>query len=281
MAEITAQMVRQLREMSGAGMMECKKALTKTDGDVDAALDELRKAGLKSAAKKVGRETDEGRVGFKVSEDGRKGAMIAIATETDFLASTPNLTEFLGELVDHAFDNEPQSVAEMLEQSWHSGGTVQEALTTKIGDLKENLQLVEVGAYSNDSGRIVGYVHHDNKKGALVNVTTGADAAKSGEVLKHLCMHVVVFNPASLDKTGVSDADVEREKEIIKAGLAGKPEEIQNKIMEGRLQKFFAERTLIGQPWIMDDKSSVEKALVKELGDGTQVVGYTRCQLGS
>ena len=136
----------------------------------------------------------------------------------------------------------------MLEQPWHSGGTVQEALTAKIGDLKENLQIVQACAYSNDGGQVVGYVHHDNKKGALVHVTTSADAAKAAESLKQLCMHIVVFSPSALDESGIDANDVEREKEIIKDGLAGKPEDIQAKIMEGRLQKFFAERTLVGQP---------------------------------
>lgn len=280
MAEITAQLVRQLREMSGAGMMECKKALKTTDGDIDAALDELRKAGLKSAAKKVGRETAEGRVGVKVAEDGKKGAIVALATETDFLASTPNFISFHDELVDHAFQNGPKSVAEMLEQPWHSGGTVQEALTAKIGDLKENLQIVEACCYENASGLVAGYVHHDNKKGALVDVTTPAASGDADETLKQLCMHIVVFSPAALDETGVPQSEVEREKDIIKAGLEGKPEDIQAKIMEGRLQKFFAERTLVGQPWIMDDKTSVSKALEKDLGGGTKIEGYTRAQLG-
>ncbi|MEC8495384.1 MAG: translation elongation factor Ts, partial [Planctomycetota bacterium] len=153
MPEITAQLVRQLREMSGAGMMECKKALTSTDGDVDAALDELRKAGLKSAAKKVGRETAEGRVGVKVSDDGKVGAIVALATETDFLASTPGFIEFHQALVDHAYASKPGSVAEMLEQGWSTGGSVQEALTAKIGEMKENLQIVEACAYSNDGGQ--------------------------------------------------------------------------------------------------------------------------------
>jgi elongation factor Ts len=281
MAEITAKLVQQLREMSGAGMMECKKALKATDGDVNAALDELRKAGLKSAAKKVGRDTEEGRVGVKVSDDGTTGALVALATETDFLASTPGFIAFHEELLNHAFENKPASVAEMMEQSWHSGGTVQEALTAKIGEMKENLQIVQSIAYSNPKGQIAGYVHHDSKKGALVNVSTGADVGKAGETLKKLGMHIVVFSPSSLDASGVDASDVEREKEIIRDGLKGKPEEIQNKIMEGRLQKFFAERTLVGQPWIMDDKSSVEKALEKELGAGTKIEAYTRAQLGA
>lgn len=280
MAEITAQLVRQLREMSGAGMMECKKALKSTDGDIDAAMDELRKAGLKSAAKKVGRETAEGRVGVKVADDAHKGAIVALATETDFLASTPNFIEFHGELLDHAFQHGPRSVAEMLEQPWHTGGTVQDALTAKIGDLKENLQLVEACCYERAEGQVAGYVHHDNKKGALVDVHTSASKGDAEESLKQLCMHIVVFSPAALDETGVPESEVEREKEIIKAGLEGKPEDIQAKIMEGRLQKFFAERTLVGQPWIMDDKTSVSKALEKELGGGTKIEGYTRAQLG-
>lgn len=281
MVEITAKLVQQLREMSGAGMMECKKALKATDGDVNAALDELRKAGLKSAAKKVGRDTEEGRVGVKVSDDGKTGALVALATETDFLASTPGFIAFHDELLNHTFEHKPGTVAELMEQSWHAGGSVQEALTTKIGEMKENLQIVEAVSYANAGGQVSGYVHHDNKKGALVNVTTGSDVAKAGETLKKLGMHVVVFSPGALNSDGVDAADVEREREIIKDGLKGKPEEIQNKIMEGRLQKFFAERTLVGQPWIMDDKSSVEKALVTELGAGTKIDAYTRAQLGS
>ena len=281
MAEITAKLVMQLREMSGAGMMECKKALKATDGDAEAALDELRKAGLKSAAKKAGRDTAEGRVAIKVSDDGKTGAIVALASETDFLASTPNFIAFIEELANHAFEHKPASPAEMLEQPWHAGGTVQDILTTRIGEMKENLQIVNATAYSNDAGRVVGYVHHDNKQGALVNVTTGGDADKADAALKQLCMHVVVFNPMALDETGVAAEDVEREREIIKDGLKGKPEDIQTKIMDGRIQKFFAERTLVGQPWIMDDKTSVAKALVSELGDGTKVDGFTRCQLGA
>ena len=248
---------------------------------MDAALDELRKAGLKSAAKKVGRDTEEGRVGVKIADDGKKGAIVALASETDFLASTPGFIAFHEALVDHAFSNQPGSVAEMLEQSWSAGGTVQEALTAKIGEMKENLQIVTACAYDNAAGQVAGYVHHDNKKGALVNVTTGSDQAKAGDVLKQLGMHVVVFSPAALDESGVPESEVEREREIIKDGLKGKPEDIQAKIMDGRIQKFYAERTLVGQPWIMDDKSSVAKALVKELGDGTKIAGFTRAQLGA
>ena len=281
MAEITAKLVMQLREMSGAGMMECKKALKATDGDAEAALDELRKSGLKSAAKKAGRDTAEGRVAIKVSDDGKTGAIVALASETDFLASTPNFIAFIDELSAHAFEHKPATPAEMLEQPWHAGGTVQDALTARIGEMKENLQIVNATSYSNDAGRVVGYVHHDNKQGALVNVTTSGDADKADAALKQLCMHVVVFNPMALDETGVAAEDVEREKEIIKDGLKGKPEDIQTKIMDGRLQKFFAERTLVGQPWIMDDKTSVAKALVAELGDGTKVDAFTRCQLGA
>lgn len=281
MAEITAKLVMQLREMSGAGMMECKKALKATDGDAEAALDELRKAGLKSAAKKAGRDTAEGRVAIKMSDDGKTGAIVALASETDFLASTPGFIAFVDELVNHAFENKPQTAAEMLGQSWHAGGTVEDVLKGKIGDMKENLQIVNAASYTNDAGCVHGYVHHDNKQGALVNVTTGGDLEKAKASLKQLCMHVVVFNPLALDETGIAAADVEREKEIIKDGLQGKPEEIQEKIMTGRIQKFYAERTLVGQPWIMDDKQSVAKALIAELGDGTKVDGFERCQLGS
>lgn len=279
MSDITAAMVRELREKSGAGMMECKKALEATNGDTEAAFDELRKSGLKTAAKKAGRDTGEGRVASCVSADNRTGSMVAIACETDFVAKTPDFEGFLGDLAAHVLEHAPSDVDACMTQPWKGDGTVSDALKALVGKLGENIQISAVQRYENAEGLVGAYVHHDDKKGALVSVRTGGDA--SAEALRDLCMHIVVFNPAALDRASVSDETVEREKAIIKEGLAGKPEEIQEKIMVGRLDKFFAENTLVDQPWIKDDKQSVCKALEGALGDGTAISDFKRFQVGA
>lgn len=278
MPDITAAMVRALREKSGAGMMECKKALEATGGDEEAAFDELRKSGLKTAAKKAGRDTGEGRVAASVSADGKSGAMVSIACETDFVANTPDFDGFLKDLAAHVLEHGPADVPGCMTQPWKGDGTVQDALTALVGKLGENIQIAQVQRYENPEGVVAAYVHHDDKKGALVNVTSGGNDA---ELLKNLCMHIVVFNPAGLDRDSIDEETIEREKAIIKEGLAGKPEDIQEKIMSGRIDKFFAENTLVDQPWIKDDKTSVSKALEAGMGEGSRIDGFQRFQVGS
>ena len=280
MPDITAALVRELREKSGAGMMECKKALSATNGDIEAAFDELRKSGLKTAAKKAGRDTSEGRVASLMSDDGKSGAMVAIACETDFVAATPDFQGFLGDLAAHVLEHGPADVEACMTQPWKGDGTVQDALTSLVGKLGENIQISSVQKYEAPEGVVGAYVHHDNKNGALVNVQTGASPADAAETLKSLCMHIVVYRPEALNRESITDETIEREKAIIKEGLAGKPEDIQEKIMVGRLDKFFAENTLVDQGWIMDDKQSVSKALAGAMGDGTTISGYRRFQLG-
>ncbi|MEZ6017195.1 MAG: translation elongation factor Ts [Planctomycetota bacterium] len=281
MADITAAMVRELRDKSGAAMMDCKKALEATQGDIEGAFDELRKRGLKAAAKKEGRATGQGRLAAHLSEDGRKGAMVALACETDFVANTDDFNSFLSKLAAHAFEHAPADVATMLGQNWVDGGTVSDALQTLIGKLGENMQIADVAVYSGGDGQVGAYVHHDNMKGALVHVKTGADKAKAEEALKSLCMQIVVFSPLALDAKGVSADLIEREREIGRQGLEGKPAEIQEKILAGRMEKFFADNTLVGQPWIRDDKTTVAKAMVAALGAGSEVVAFRRFQLGA
>jgi len=281
MTQISASMVRDLREKSGAGMMECKKALEATGGDMEKAFDELRKSGLKTAAKKAGRETGEGRVVAKSGADGRSGAMVALACETDFVAKTPDFEGYLDRLAQHVLERAPQSVEALLAQPWAGGGTVQESLQALIGRLGENILIAQVAAYRNDAGQVAAYVHHDQKKGALVDVTTPASRAASEGPLKDLCMHIVVFNPDALGRDSIPADLVEREKAIIREGLAGKPAEVQDKILAGRLEKFYAERVITEQPWIKDDKTTVAKALTAALGAGTALRAFARFQVGS
>jgi elongation factor Ts len=280
MAEITASMVRELRDKSGAAMMDCKKALEATGGNMADAFDELRKRGLKSAAKKEGRATAQGRLAAHVSEDGRKGAMVALACETDFVANTDDFNAFLKALAAHAFQHAPKDAATMLAQSWAKGGTVHDALQLLIGKLGENMQVADVAVFSASDGQVGTYIHHDKMKGAIVHVTTSADRAKAEATVKALGMQVVVFNPTALDSSEMDPSLVARERDIAREGLAGKPAEIQEKIIAGRLDKFFAENTLVGQAWIHDDKTTVAKAVVAQLGAGSKVKAFRRFQLG-
>ena len=281
MSQITAQLVRDLREKTGAGMMDCKKALSATDGDFEAAVDHLRKQGLKTADKKAGRTTGEGRVFSKISADGASGSMVAVSCETDFVARTPDFDAYLEALSAHVLEHGSDNVETLLGQPWAAGGTVEDGLKTLIGKLGENIQIADVQCCKVEGGRIVAYVHHDQKKGALVGLATGAEAAQVDEVGKSLCMHIVVYSPAGLDRDAIDAETIERERAIFREEVKGKPEEIQDKIINGKLEKFYAERVLTEQPWVLDDKMSVQKALEKALGSGTKIAAMKRFEVGS
>jgi len=276
----TPEDVRKLREKTGAPMMDCKKALDATGGDFDAAEDHLRKAGLKAAGKKVGRATGEGRCFSKVSDCGTKGAIVAVACETDFVAATPDFQAFLEALCDHVLANQPDSVAAMLEQNWAAGGTVQAALTTLIGKLGENMGLQDAKFLIADGGYVGGYIHHNNKVGVLSAVKTGASREDTEGVLKQLGMHAAALPPSALAREEVSPALVEREVAIYREEVKGKPEEIQDKIIQGKLEKFYAGICLREQPWVMDDSKSVEKAVAGALGGDAIITDFARFAIG-
>ena len=277
---ISAADVRNLREKTGAPMMDCKKALEATGGDIDAAEDHLRKLGLKAAGKKVGRTTGEGRCFAKVAEGGTKGALVALACETDFVAATPDFQAFLEALADHVIANSPETAAEMLEQSWAAGGTVQDALTEIIGKLGENMSLVDVKFIAVDDGFVGGYIHHDQKKGVIAAVKTPATREATEATLKQLGMHATALPPTALSRDEIPQDLIERETAIYREEVKGKPEDIQEKIVGGKLNKFFASFALREQPWVMDDSKSVEKAVEEALGKGTLITDYARFAIG-
>ena len=281
MAEITAKAVRDLREQSGAGMMDCKKALQATNGDFDAAFDHLRKQGLKAAEKKAGRETGEGRVLAASSSDGKNGSLVAVRCETDFVAKTPDFEGFMNELAAHVLEHGSSDPEAIESQAWKAGGTVGDALKALVGKLGENIQLASMTRFENPGGVVAAYVHHDQKKAALVSVTTSADAAKAADALRDLCMHIVVFNPSGKDRNSVPADTVERERAIYLAEVENKPAEIQEKIVSGKMDKFYAGSVLSEQPWVKDDKMSVQKALEQELGAGTTIADFVRVQVGA
>ena len=277
---ITATMVRELREMTGAAMMDCKKALDATAGDMDAAVDHLRKAGLKTAAKKAGRETSEGRVAVALGADGRSGSIVAVRCETDFVANTPDFEQMMEDFTATAMGVDlpaGEAAAEAFTAAKMSDGqTVAERLSQVIGKLGENMGIGGAAHFENAGGCVGGYVHHNNTIGALASVTTTADAAKASALTKQLCQHISVFKPTYLNREAVPAESIERERAVIAESddVKKKPAEFQEKIVTGKLERFFAENCLLEQGWMLDDKQKVAKVLEAELGSGSTVAGF-------
>jgi elongation factor Ts len=281
-------MVRELRDRTGAGMMECKKALDAAKGDMRGAEDHLRKAGLKAATKKAERSTAEGRMFASKSGDGRRAHLVGVACETDFLAKSDQFRAFVSRLERHVAAQDPTGVEDgarplLAQRLDGSGPAVREALQEAAGSFGENTRITHCVRLENPEGQVGTYVHHDGKQGAIVSVTTQAKPAQAADVLKSLCQHVVVFRPQYANRSDVPASEVERERGVILAAedMRAKPEGVREKMVVGRLAAFFAQQVLAEQPWIHDDKESVQKALEKALAPGTKIVAFQRVHLGA
>lgn len=281
---ISAKLVAELRDRTGASMMECKRALEAAGGNVEAALDNLRKAGLKSADKRASRDTGQGLVGFAASGDGKRGAMVALCCETDFVARNDEYAGLLAKICAVALDKGATSV-DALNASPLPGtsGSVEDAIKALIGKIGENIRVTQVACVASKTGKVASYVHHDKKKGALVAVDL---AGKSNDdFLKQLCMHIVATKPVpeALTRAEVPADAIEREKAVLRESddIKKKPAEMHDKIITGRLEKFFAERVLPEQPWMLDDKLTVQKALVAATAPAAKIEAFARFQIGN
>ena len=290
MAEITAKMVKELREATGAGMMECKKALTEAEGDFEKAVDVLRTHGLAKAAKKAGRATNEGRVNVAVCKnDARKGAVVEVNCETDFVALTDKFQDYCDTFTRAVVHNNPATVDELLE-SEYEGEKVGDALTEAIHIIGENMQISNFKRLEIDgTGALVPYIHMNGRIGVLVGFTFNNEATATDERFlamgKDVAMQIAATNPVSLDKESVPAGIREHEFEIYKAQAAesGKPENIQEKIATGRLEKFYKENVLTEQAYVKDPDKSVADytaEVAKELGTTIEIVDFTRFVLG-
>jgi elongation factor Ts len=276
---ISASQVRELRDQTGAGMMDCKEALKETGGDFDSAVDFLRKKGMKSAEKKASRATSEGRVYVTTDEDGKAANLVSVNCETDFVARTPNFEALLEALCAHVARENPADAETMLEQTWAEGGTVAEAVKGTIGKLGENILLAGAGRLECPGGWVGSYIHHDQKKGVIVALQTSKGQEEASETIKHVGMHCAVYNPAGLNRDEIDGDTVARERAIYMDEVKDKPENIQEKIVEGKLDKFFAGICLNEQPWVMDDKSTTGAAIKAALGDDAHIVSFLRFQI--
>ena len=287
MAEITASLVKDLREKTGAGMMDCKKALTETAGDIEGAVDWLRKAGLAAAAKKAGRVAAEGLVG--VATSGKTGAIVEINAETDFVARNEQFQAFVGTVAQLALQH-GSDVEQLKSASLPSGETVEGGLKALVATIGENMSLRRSAVVAVPDGVVSAYVHNATapglgRIGVLVGLQSTGDEAKLAEFGRQLAMHVAAAAPQWTDVNEVDASALDREREILseQARASGKPEEIVAKMVEGRLRKFYEEVVLLDQTFVIDNETRVRKAveaLGKELGAPVTVVGFQRFSLG-
>ncbi|HET6160935.1 MAG TPA: translation elongation factor Ts [Dongiaceae bacterium] len=287
MAEITAALVKELREISGAGMMDCKKALVENSGDLEQSVDWLRKKGLAAAAKKAGRVAAEGLVG--VIADGTTGALVEVNCETDFVARNEQFQGFVGAVTKLALG--ASDVEALKAQKLPGEGhTVAEKLTQLVATIGENMMLRRTAKVSVSNGVVAAYMHNSaapnmGKIGVLVGLESTGDKAKLTALGKQIAMHVAASNPQALTIDAVDPAMLERERAVLaeQAKASGKPAEIIGKMVEGRLRKYYEEVVLLEQVYVHDQdlrvKQAVEKA-GKELGAPVKITGFVRFALG-
>ncbi|MBV8653712.1 MAG: elongation factor Ts [Alphaproteobacteria bacterium] len=287
MAEITAALVKELREKTGAGMMDCKRALGETSGDIEGAVDWLRKKGLAAAAKKAGRVAAEGLVG--VATRGTAGAVVEVNSETDFVARNDAFQDYVRHVADLAL-GQPELEALKAVAFPGAGRNVGEQLTHLVATIGENMNLRRIKRLEVGSGVVVSYVHNAltaglGKIGVLVALESTGDAGKLGALGKQLAMHIAAANPQFLDVASVDKASLDRERDVLReqAKASGKPEAIIEKMVEGRLRKYYEEVVLLEQIFVIDGESRVTKiveAAAKEAGAPIRVTGFARFALG-
>ncbi len=270
---ISAKTVKELRERTGAGMMDCKKALTANDGDMQKAIDWLREKGIAKAAKKSGRIAAEGAVAAYVSDDRKTGVLLEINCETDFTANNENFRALEKKVIEHIAEAKPADL-DALNDCVIDGKKVSELVTEATATIGEKISIRRFVTYETE-GKLTSYIHMGGKIGVLVDMTGGSD-----ELGKDVAMQIAAANPSAVDRAGVDASELEHEKEILRkqALEEGKPEKIVERMVEGRINKFYKEVCLIEQDFVKADPG--EKKTVKDILKGEKVLRFTRYQLG-
>jgi elongation factor Ts len=286
---VTAAQVKELRERTGLGMMDCKKALVETDGDLEAAVELLRKKGLKTAEKRAGRATSNGWIGLARSEDGRTAALVDLACETDFVAKSDDFQGVLGGFAAHALKMAPASVEEMLEQPMEDGATVAAALQDAVGRIGEKLEIRHVACLTtDDDGAVASYIHHNGQVGVIVKgVVEGGvkDAAALDGLLDKLAKHIAATQPLVIRPEEIPEDILAKERAIYMDSeeVQAKPEKIREGIVQGKLKKFCAERALLEQEFVFESKTKVAAAIAREsdaAGGPVSVDGFACFKVG-
>jgi elongation factor Ts len=286
MASVTASMVKDLRDKTGAGMMDCKAALSETDGDMEAAVDWLRKKGLSKAAKKAGRVAAEGLIGVFIGPN--KGAMVEVNSETDFVARNEHFQGLVKMIADVALHTGED--IEAIKAAKAGTMTIAEAVSSAIATIGENITPRRAAVVSVGQGVVANYVHSQvsdglGKIGVLVALESPGNALELATIGRQVAMHIASANPLAIDASGVDPAVIKREKDILadKFRQQGKPEAMIEKIVESGLKTFYKEQTLLEQPFVFDDKKSVAQALKEsegKVGGSIKVTRFARFALG-
>ncbi|MHB9093680.1 MAG: translation elongation factor Ts [Eubacteriales bacterium] len=273
---VTAAMVKELRERTGAGMMDCKKALGETEGDMEKATEYLREKGLAAAAKKAGRIAAEGLVVAKVAPGNKKAAMVEVNCETDFVANNDEFRVFVEKIADAVLNSSPATVEELL-QAKNESGTIGDLVTEKIAKIGENISVRRFELVTTSEGAVESYIHGAGRIGVLVEVT--GSGAKLLEVAKDMAMQVAASRPEFVTREQVPAETVEKEKEILKvqAMNEGKPANIAEKMVAGRIEKFFKDICLVEQPFIKDPDMNVKKMLNE---NQVEISRFVRFEMG-
>ncbi|MCM8855862.1 MAG: translation elongation factor Ts [Candidatus Thiodiazotropha sp.] len=272
---ITASLVKELRERTGAGMMECKRALVETDGDIDAAIEQMRKSGQAKAAKKAGRIAAEGVIVLSFNEDSTQASMVEVNCETDFVGKDDNFTSFAKAVAERVLAGGADEVNTLMEQPLHEGEetTVNQAREALVSKLGENMNVRRFSRFQASSGKLVSY-RHGVRIGVVLELEGGG-----GELGKDLAMHIAATNPVCLSADQMPQDLLDKEREIVAAQAkeSGKPDEIVAKMVDGRMRKYLSENTLLGQAFVKDPDTTVEKLLKSK---GASIIQYARFEVG-
>lgn len=276
---ITAQDVNKLRQMTGAGMMDCKKALTEADGDFDKAVDILRKQGQKVAAKRADNATSEGAILVHISEDGSNGKLVALACETEPVSNVEDFKNLAQAILDAAVTTNPADKEALLASTLSDGRSVSEHMVDLTGKLGEKLDIVAYESVAAE--QVVPYIHSNGKLGVLVGFA-GANGTDLSELGKDVAMQIAAMKPVALDKDGVDSATIEREIEVGKdqARAEGKPEAMLEKIAMGKLNKFYRDNTLLNQDFVKDSSMTIRQ-LLEKTSKGLTVTAFKRVAIGA
>ncbi len=288
MTDISASMVMKLRKMSGQGMMDCKRALQEANGDVEQAMGILRKKGLATLAKRAERETTEGTVVSKVSDDGKAAAMATLCCETDFVAKSDDFVTAVSALAEAALACEADEGVDNILETVVDGKKFNDILTETVSKTGEKTQVGDFAQYKLDGpGLISTYIHFNDKVGTMVEIETSDEASAAADILKRtasdIAMHITATKPLSLDKDGIDPEMLEQEKAIFAEQVKNKPAEIIERIVEGKMKKFFAENCLLQQQFVKDTSKTVEQVLTeaaKEAGGEAKIKRFVRFEVG-
>jgi elongation factor Ts len=288
MADISAALVMKLRKMSGQGMMDCKKALQETNGDIEKAMDVLRKKGLATLAKRAGRDTSEGLVVCKISPDGKTASMATLCCETDFVAKSGDFVKTAQILADVALACPADEGIENVLESSVDGRKFNDIITELVSKTGEKTQVGDYAKFKLDGpGLISIYIHFNEKVGTMLQIDTSNDVLAEQEAIKQtasdIAMHITATKPMALDKDQIDPKTLEREKAIFAEQVKNKPANIIDKIVEGKMSKFYAENCLLQQAFVKDDSKSVERVLIdaaKQAGGEATRKRFVRFEVG-